>query len=38
MLDKDGKPIEGYGERCAVYFTQLLNEIDATNFHVMNQI
>ena len=31
ILDKDGKPVEGYGERCAVYFTQLLNEMDANN-------
>lgn len=27
LLDEEGKPIEGYGERCAVYFEKLNNEL-----------
>ena len=27
-LDADGKPIEDYGECCAVYFQKLYNELD----------
>jgi hypothetical protein len=31
ILDEDGKPIEGYGERCATYFTKIAREMDAKN-------
>jgi hypothetical protein len=27
-LDKNGNPIEDYGERCAVYFTRIAAELD----------
>lgn len=27
VLDADGKPIEGYGEKCAEYFHQLAVEL-----------
>lgn len=28
ILDKDGRPVEDYGERCALYFIQLATEMD----------
>lgn len=29
ILDGDGQPIEDYGEACALYFTQIADEMDA---------
>ena len=28
ILDEDGKPVTGYGERCARYFEQIAREMD----------
>ena len=30
-LDANGKPVKGYGKRCAIYFTELAAELDAKN-------
>jgi hypothetical protein len=30
-LDANGKPVKGYGKRCAIYFTKLAAELDAKN-------
>ncbi len=29
ILDKDGNPVEDYGDKCAIYFEQLAIEMDA---------
>ncbi len=28
ILGKDGKPVEGYGEGCAIYFAKIAGEMD----------
>jgi hypothetical protein len=28
ILNEDGTPVTGYGERCAAYFSQLVDEIN----------
>lgn len=28
ILDSDGKPVTDYGDRCALYFEQLANELN----------
>lgn len=28
VLDEDGKPVEDYGKRCAIYFTEIATELD----------
>lgn len=30
VLGEDGRPVEGYGDRCAVFFDRLTAELDAT--------
>lgn len=29
ILDKDGNPVEGYGEGCAIYFAKIAGDMDA---------
>lgn len=29
ILDEDGKPVEDYGDKCAIYFEKLAIEMDA---------
>ena len=30
-LNANGKPVKGYGKRCAIYFIKLATELDAKN-------
>lgn len=29
ILNEDGKPVEDYGEQCAIYFCEIANELDS---------
>lgn len=31
LLDDEGNPIEDYGDRCSLYFTQIAKEMDENN-------
>jgi hypothetical protein len=34
ILDAEGKPVEDYGDRCAVYFHKIADEMEAAGWPV----